>query len=130
MTQLDEVIASSPYELADSTFWMVRSEDAAADAGTRWGDFDDGLENTRVIASPKPPAGEDDLYGPLRAFRLRVSKPFAAPGFLAAACTAVADRDIAVLVISTFTYDYVFVRAERVADAEAALRERGFRASV
>jgi hypothetical protein len=129
MTQLDEVIADSPYELADGTFWMARSEDEGADPGTVWGNFNDGLENTRVIASAEPPAEEGNLYGPLRAFRLRVSKPFAAPGFLAAACTAVADRGIAVLVISTFTYDYVFVRAERVADAEAALRERGFHAS-
>ncbi|MEU5596414.1 ACT domain-containing protein [Streptomyces sp. NPDC020298] len=128
MTQLDEVIAESPYELSTKTFWMIQSQDNTSDPATAWGEFDDGLEHTRVIASENPPAGDDKNYGPLRAFRLRVSKPFAAPGFLAAACTAIADQGISVLVISTFTYDYVFVRAERVNDAEAALRDRGFHA--
>ena len=128
MTTLDEVIAESPYEALSETFWMYESakNDLPAADGSAWSTTADGLETTKIVASEDQPTDWSDGYGPLKAFRLRVSKPFAAPGFLAAACTAIADSGTAVLVISTFSYDYIFVRAGMSATAESALQARGF----
>jgi hypothetical protein len=128
---LDSVIAESPYKLLNDTFWMYATAASAATvaepAGELWSITGDSHEGTKLVASEAPPQGfTEGGYGPLRGFRLRVSKPFAAPGFLAAACSALANRQIAILVLSTFSYDYVFVKADRVADAEAAFKERGF----
>lgn len=127
---IEEVISDSPYRSLTETFWMYESGDSGASheaTTTVWGLIDDGLESTKVVASEERPSDfRDNGYGPLHGFRLKVSKPFAAPGFLASACTAIANHDIAVLVISTFTYDYVFVRTDKACAAESALKSRGF----
>lgn len=126
---LADIIAESPYQRLPQTFWMYPTAETVAGnhVSQPWSITTDGFETTKVaISETKPENFPNDGYGPLTVFRLKVSKPFAAPGFLAAACTAVASRDIAVLVISTITFDYLFVRTEARSTAEAALQEHGF----
>jgi hypothetical protein len=57
---------------------------------------------------------------------LDVGAPFAAPGFLAAACGTVAAMGINVLIHSTFSRDYLLIRTADADRALAALAARGF----
>lgn len=132
MVSIDEIIAESSYETLAQTYWMQRDiANMAVDQNSSglWSVTSDGVETTRVVASTDRPSDFAEGYGPLTAFRFRVSRPFAAPGFLAAACSAIASTNVAVLIISTFTFDYVFVRQGSALAAEDVLRARGFRRS-
>ena len=57
---------------------------------------------------------------------IRVSLPFVAKGFLAAVTGAIAGKDLNVLVVSTFSKDYLLVREESLQTAVGALEELGF----
>ncbi len=57
---------------------------------------------------------------------LHVSVPFYSVGFLAAVSKAVANRGINILIISTYSKDYVLVKQSELGKARAALNELGF----
>ena len=57
---------------------------------------------------------------------IRVSKPFIAKGFLAKITKTVADQDLNVLVVSTFSKDYILVKEETYKIALKALEKEGF----
>ena len=57
---------------------------------------------------------------------IRVSKPFLAKGFLAKITRAIADKDLNILVVSTFSKDYILIRDEHLETAVRALQELGF----
>jgi hypothetical protein len=57
---------------------------------------------------------------------IRVSMPFVAKGFLAKVTAIMADVDLNVLVVSTYSKDYIMVREEGRATAIVALRQAGF----
>ena len=57
---------------------------------------------------------------------IRVSMPFVAKGFLAKVTGTMADVDLNVLVVSTYSKDYIMVREEGRTTAIAALRQAGF----
>ena len=61
-----------------------------------------------------------------RLIEIQVSLPFLAKGFIAAVTRALADRDLNVLVVSTFSKDYLLIREEGADEALAALRALGF----
>lgn len=56
---------------------------------------------------------------------LRVSVPFYSVGFLATVTTAIAARGLNVLVVSTYSKDYVMVKAEYQATAREELVKLG-----
>ena len=56
----------------------------------------------------------------------RVAKPFESTGFLAKIAQAIANRKMNLLIVSTFSKDYVFVREEKVNEAVPALKKAGF----
>ncbi len=58
---------------------------------------------------------------------LHVSAPSGAVGFLASVTAALAQDRIDVLVVSTYSKDYVLVRQDRVGDAAECLRELGLK---
>ncbi len=64
-----------------------------------------------------------DLY---RLIALNVSVPFYSVGFLATVCDAFANHGMNVLVISTYSKDYVLVRADLIDDGIKALTTLGF----
>ncbi|WP_344947567.1 ACT domain-containing protein [Sphaerisporangium flaviroseum] len=116
-----------------SKYWMCQEKEPAGPSPRTghdvfFGMIDDPDERTLIFASEQEPEGfPGDGYGPLTAFRIRTSRPFAAPGFLAALCAAIAATESSVLVMSTFTFDYIFVRQERSELAREALEGRGLR---
>ena len=57
---------------------------------------------------------------------IQVSQPFVTKGFIASISGAIAERDLNILVVSTFSKDYLLVREESKQSAVAALRDLGF----
>lgn len=57
---------------------------------------------------------------------IRVSMPFITKGFLAKVTKTIADQDLNVLVVSTFSKDYILVREETYEIAVKALKKVGF----
>jgi len=56
---------------------------------------------------------------------LHVSVPFYSVGFLAAVSKAIADRGIDILIISTYSKDYILVKKAELETTKIALRESG-----
>ncbi|MDR3078196.1 MAG: ACT domain-containing protein [Planctomycetota bacterium] len=73
-----------------------------------------------------PEVAHSRREGWFKLLEIRVSQPFAAKGFLAAVCAAVAGRDLNILVVSTFSKDYILVREEAAREAADALVKTGF----
>lgn len=61
-----------------------------------------------------------------RLIEFRVAKPFESTGFLAKITQTITNRKMNLLIVSTFSKDYVFVREEKVNEAVAALKKAGF----
>lgn len=57
---------------------------------------------------------------------IKVSKPFIAKGFLAKITKTIADQDLNILVVSTFSKDYILVKEETSEKAIKALQQIGF----
>ena len=60
-----------------------------------------------------------------RAFSLNVSIPFYSVGFLSTISGAIAERGINVLIVSTYSKDYILVRDDRAAIVKEALIDMG-----
>ena len=57
---------------------------------------------------------------------IKVSTPFVAKGFLAKITKTIADKDLNVLIVSTFSKDYLLVKEETYDLALGALKQIGF----
>jgi hypothetical protein len=122
---LESVIRSSPADLVGGYYYIRR--------GRVWplvrvfARVDDGFESTIISRwKVKPRRVGKDVKGPFRLIRLQIAKPFDAPGFLAAACQALADNNLPVLALSTYSFDYLLVRDGEEALGLRVLAERGF----
>ncbi len=124
---LREVIAASPVRALPASYWWVRV-DAPSPATSHLAVVTDGVETTVVTSDhetvERGPVGETE--GPFACFRLEISIPFGGPGFIAAATSACAARGVNVCVISTFSFDYLFVPLPDRGSAVAALADAGF----
>lgn len=58
---------------------------------------------------------------------LNVSMPFYAVGFLATVSSAIAKRGMNLLIISTYSKDYILIKKEKLEDAHQALMDLGFK---
>ncbi len=58
---------------------------------------------------------------------MNVSVPFYSVGFLATVSDAFAQRDLNILIVSTYSKDYLLVRADLIAVAEELLLALGFK---
>lgn len=68
----------------------------------------------------------DDSVKWFKLIEIKVSAPFIAKGFLAKVTKTIADKDLNVLMVSTFSKDYALVREETSKIAINALKEAGF----
>ncbi|MBI5390125.1 ACT domain-containing protein [Candidatus Woesearchaeota archaeon] len=59
-------------------------------------------------------------------FEIRVATPFVSVGFLAAISSAIAAKGLTILMVSTFSKDYVLIHEEETSVAFRALLELGF----
>lgn len=58
---------------------------------------------------------------------LKVSVPFYSVGFLATVANIIAERGMNILIISTYSKDYIMVRVEFIEKAQQALLDLGFK---
>ena len=63
-------------------------------------------------------------------FEVRPHTPFLAVGFIATITKSIADKGINVLVVSTYSKDYLLIKEEKSNYAIEALRELGFKLKV
>ncbi len=68
----------------------------------------------------------DEMKGGFRLVEIRVALPFLAIGFLAKITATVAQQDQNVLVISTYSKDYLLIRDEGSEKVKRALSDVGF----
>ena len=127
---LEEVIRSSKAILHGGRYAYLKAS-AQTDLADHFLIARDGDETTVVTEERYLPgvAFEEEVKW-FRLVEIRVSLPFLAKGFIATVTRALADRDLNVLVVSTFSKDYFLIREEAVDEATAALRTLGFPLSV
>ena len=65
-----------------------------------------------------------DFY---RLIALNVSVPFYAVGFIATVSQAIARGGMNILIISTYSKDYIMIREDRLEDAKTVLLKLGFK---
>lgn len=58
---------------------------------------------------------------------LNISAPFYSVGFLAAVSNSIASQEMNVLIVSTYSKDYILVKADLVEKAKKALLNLGFK---
>jgi len=96
----------------DSHFLISRDADEITVVTT-----EDRLGSLQLIERNK------DLY---KLIALNVSVPFYSVGFIATVCDALASAGLNVLVVSTFSRDYIMVRVDLIERATAILLSLGF----
>ena len=62
-----------------------------------------------------------------RLIALNVSVPFYAIGFLAIVSQSIAKENMNILIVSTYSKDYILVKDDRVEDAKSVLLKLGFK---
>lgn len=79
---------------------------------------EENLTNLEVIEKNK------DIYGLVE---LKVSLPFYSVGFLASVSSALAKEEMNILIVSTYSKDYILVKQDRLNDAVKTLITLGFK---
>jgi len=124
---LQETIETSTIEVIEGSFAVIRLPVDVEIPFKAFGVTRDSTETTAIVRDNQLRDFKFlESHDGLRILRINVSAPFMAPGFLAAVCTAVASKGVNVLVLSTFTRDYLLVSNEDLDPTLSALRSIGF----
>ena len=127
--KLQEIITASTYAVVGDTFAYAKVSEVPS--GTHFLVSQDKYEITVVTDEAR--IGELQLIERNKEtyalICLNVSVPFYAVGFLAAVTNSIAERGMNVLVVSTFSKDYILVKKERIGDAISALGTLGLKES-
>jgi len=123
---LDEIIRRSQVTVLPGRFVMAKVR-GIDDMESFFMITNDGDEIT-IVANEHQIVNVDclDMQKWFRLVRLAVSVPFFSVGFLSKVTTGIARKGLNVLVISTYSYDYLLIRDEHLDSALNALREVGF----
>jgi hypothetical protein len=127
---LADVIATSPARPVGDEVYVLHYDQRPKSVAGDFAIIDDGRETTVVTSSlfriTEARRTDRGMEGPFAAIRLEISDSFGADGFIATATSAVAAAGIGSYLLSTFSYDYLFVAPSRITDALAALAGAGF----
>lgn len=127
--KLQEIINSSTFEVQEGTY--VYCKVASKPQSDHFMVSQDKDEITVVTTVDK--LGELDLIERnkenYKLIALNVSVPFYAIGFLAAVSSAIAKTGMNILIVSTYTKDYILVKEQNLKKAQKALFELGFKIS-
>jgi hypothetical protein len=126
MASLDRVIAHSPVRLLPGRYAVAKC--AAPPAGPGFFMVACDADETTVIAEEAqlPALAPREADGDYRLLEIRVATPFEAVGFLAAVSAALANAGINILIVSTYSKDYVLLKDESAARGLEALAAAGF----
>ncbi len=124
--KLSEIIKNSSFGVADGVYVYARVATAPKSADH----FMVTLDNDEItVVTTEDKLGSLDLIERntenWRLIALHVSAPFNSAGFLAAISQAIADHNIVVLIISTYSKDYLLVRQEDLEETKKALTALG-----
>ncbi len=123
--QLRDVIESSEIVVRSGRFAYLKCKERPS--GNHFLVAQDSDEVTVVIEESRvPEVAYSDSTRWFRLLEVRVSLPFLAKGFLAMIAQTVADQDLNILLVSTYSKDYALVREESAEVAIAALKNVGF----
>ena len=127
---LKDVIRSSPVVVRRGRYAYLKAE-AQTEVANHFAIARDEDEITVVTEEANLPRTPfEDQVKWFKLFEVRVSQPFTAKGFIARITQAMAERDLNVLVVSTFSKDYFLVREDSMETAVLALRDLGFPVSI
>lgn len=126
---LKEIIAKSKLHVEDGTYVVRKVKDKPA--ADHFLVTVDSFETTVITAVDRISElslierNKDDYA----LIRLDVAIPFYSVGFLAAVTDTIAKQEMNILVVSTYSKDYILVLAEHKSRAVEALKAMGFRAT-
>jgi hypothetical protein len=86
-------------------------------------------DETTLVCPAKDAPPEAEIDAGWRCFRIDQSFDFSVPGILASVLAPLADAKIGIFATSTFSTDYILVKAENVVAAIKALARAGHRVS-
>jgi hypothetical protein len=121
---LQDIIARSPVRVQPGRYSVARC--ASAPAGEFFMVSRDADEVTVIAEEGRLPSEVLEVQGGYRLIELAIATPFEGVGFLAAASRAVAGAGLNVLIVSTYSKDYLLLKEESVAEGLAALAAAGF----
>jgi len=122
---LQDLIKSSPVIVHNDRYAYLRTN--IVPAGEHFVITKDADEVTVITPAQQVPAVQHTAIEKwFTLIEVRVTKPFYGPGFLAVITKAIAEKDIDVLIVSTFSKDYVLVRQADSVIAVEVLRKLGF----
>lgn len=122
---LDEVIKSSPVLIHKSRYAYLKCQEK--DIKKHFLISQDNDEIT--IITEEKNVINTKYEKEVKWFKLlefKISTPFLTPGFLAKICKAIADEKMNILIVSTFSKDYVLIREEDIEAAVKAIKNIGF----
>lgn len=124
---LQEIIDASTFTVEDGRYIYAKTG-TAPPIGDHFLVSKDADEITVVTKEDK--LSELDLIDKNKDFysliAINVSVPFYSVGLLATISTSLADKDMNVLIASTYSKDYFMVKVDRLQDAKSVLNELGF----
>lgn len=121
--ELSDVLRNSPAHVMPGEYWYYKSPAGSEPPTAKClaliiDEVETTIVTTAVLDLP-------ERRGPFCLVRLEVVVPFNSPGFLAAVSSVLAHKSINVLLLSTFTYDYLLIRKTDRQLAIAALKDLG-----
>jgi hypothetical protein len=124
---VDIIMRNSLASVMPGRFAMVKVQEIEKEANYFFL-ANDGEENTMVVKEANlSQVRYEEIQKWFKLIRLAVSVPFFSVGFLAKVASAIADRGINILIISTYSNDYLLIRENDVEAAFEALKALGFR---
>jgi hypothetical protein len=114
--------------LLEATYAVCRLPAGSPVAAPSPGSFSllvQAVEETTLVCPLDQAPSEAQIDASWRCFRIEQSFDFSVPGILASVLTPLAKAGIGIFATSTFSTDYVLVKAEVAERASVALKEAG-----
>jgi hypothetical protein len=127
-TELEKIIKQSSFKIEDGKFVYAKISQVPDSLEKHFmvsGDADEitiitkeeNLSDLNLLERNK------DYY---RLIALNVAVPFYSVGFLAAVSGAVAEAGMNILIVSTYSKDYILIKEDKILDAKKVLHSLGF----
>lgn len=125
-SKLQKIIENSSFEITEGKYiyTKVKSYPTSSDHFMITKDKDEITVVTEIEKSPELDLIEknEDIY---KLICLNVSIPFYSVGFLASVSNAIADKNLNILIVSTYSKDYLLVKEICLNKIVGALKELG-----
>lgn len=128
MNDINKIIQNSTYKIAEGIFIYAKVKEMPQNGGHFMVSKD--TDEITVVTEEKNLGGLEIVERNKENYKLialNVSTPFYAVGFLATVTSAIAKEGMNVLVVSTYSKDYILVKEENILKTEEILLKLGFK---